>query len=62
MAIKIKPVGASEIKDINIVREIIAQIRKERTPEEWAAIAKVQQERIEFLERAMGNECANFRG
>jgi uncharacterized alpha-E superfamily protein len=62
MAVKMKPVGASEIKDIRIAREVIAQIRKERSPEEWAAIKKVQQERIEFLERAMGNECANFRG
>jgi hypothetical protein len=53
MAVKIKPVGASEIKDIRIAREVIAQIRKERTPEEWAAIKKVQQERIEFLEELM---------
>jgi hypothetical protein len=62
MAVRMKPVGASEIKDIRIVREVIAQVRKVRTPEEWAAIAKVQRERIEFLERAMGNECATFRG
>jgi uncharacterized alpha-E superfamily protein len=62
MAVKIKPVGASEIKDIRIAREVIAQIRKERTPEEWAAIAKVRQERAEHLKRAMGNECATFRG
>jgi hypothetical protein len=62
MAVKMKPVGASEIKDKRIVREVIAQIRKERTPEEWAAIAKVQQARMEHLKRAMGNEYADFRG
>jgi hypothetical protein len=62
MAVKMKPVGASEIKDLRIVREVIAQVRKERSPEEWAEIAKVQRERIEFLERAMGNVCANFCG
>jgi uncharacterized alpha-E superfamily protein len=62
MAVKIKPVGASEIKDIRIAREVIAQIRKQRSPEEWAAIAKVRKERAEFLKRAMGNECADFRG
>jgi hypothetical protein len=33
MAVKMKPVGASEIKDPKIVREAIAQVRKERTPE-----------------------------
>jgi hypothetical protein len=47
MAVKIKPVGASKIKDIRIAREVIAQIRKERSPEEWAAIEKVQQARME---------------
>jgi uncharacterized alpha-E superfamily protein len=62
MAVKMKPVGASEIKDIRIAREVIAQIRKERTPEEWAEIAQVRKERREFLKRAMGNECADFRG
>jgi hypothetical protein len=35
MAVKMKPVGASEIKDPKIVREAIAQVRKERTPEDW---------------------------
>jgi hypothetical protein len=53
MAVKIKPVGASEIKDIKIVREVIAQIRKERSPEEWAAIEEVRKARTEHLKRAM---------
>jgi hypothetical protein len=58
----VKPVGASEIKDIRIVREVIAQIRKERTPEEWAAIKEDFRKGEEFLKRAMGNKCADFRG
>jgi hypothetical protein len=53
MAVKMKPVGASEIKDIQIAREVIAQIRKERSPEEWAEIARVRKERIESLEELM---------
>jgi hypothetical protein len=53
MAVKMKPVGASEIKDIRIAREVIAQIRKERSPEEWAAIRKAQQERIDFFQELM---------
>jgi hypothetical protein len=62
MAVKMKPVGASEIKDIRIAREVIAQIRKERTPEEWAAIREDFKRSEELLKRAMGNECAVFRG
>jgi hypothetical protein len=62
MAVKIKPVGASEIKDLRIVREVIAQVRKERSPEEWAAIREDFKKSEEFLKRAMGNECADFRG
>jgi hypothetical protein len=53
MAVKIKPVGASEIKDLRIVREVIAQVRKERTPEEWAAIEEARKARAEFLEELM---------
>jgi hypothetical protein len=33
MAVKIKPVQATEIKDKKIIREVIAQIRKPITPE-----------------------------
>jgi hypothetical protein len=62
MAVKIKPVGASEIKDKRMVREVIAQVRKERTPEEWAAIREDFRRGEEFLKRAMGNEYADFRG
>jgi hypothetical protein len=53
MAVKMKPVGASEIKDPKIVREAIAQVRKERTPEEWAEIKVMIKERIAHLERVM---------
>jgi hypothetical protein len=53
MALKIKPVGASDINDIRIAREVIAQIRKERSPEEWAAIKEDFRKGREFLERAM---------
>jgi hypothetical protein len=53
MAVKMKPVGASEIKDPKIVREAIAQVRKERTPEEWAEIKVMMDEGIEHLEKAM---------
>jgi hypothetical protein len=48
-----KPVGASEIKDPKIVREAIAQVRKERTPEEWAEIKVMIKESIEYLDEMM---------
>ena len=51
--VKIKPVGPSEIKDIKIIREVIAEIRQERTPEEWARIEARSVERREFLREAM---------
>jgi hypothetical protein len=51
MAVKMKPVGASEIKDIKIIREVIAQIRKERTPEERAEINAMMDESIEYLKK-----------
>jgi hypothetical protein len=51
MAVKMKPVGASEIKDLKIVREAIAQVRKKRTPEECAEIKAVMKESIEYLEK-----------
>jgi uncharacterized alpha-E superfamily protein len=51
MAAKMKPVGASEIKSLKIAREAIAQVRKERTPEEWAAIKVMMKESIEYLEK-----------
>jgi hypothetical protein len=53
MAAKWKPVGASEIKDPKIVREAIAQVRKERTPEEWEEIKVMMKESRERLERIM---------
>jgi hypothetical protein len=53
MAAKWKPVGASEIKDPKIVREAIAQVRKERTPEEREAIKVMIKEKIEWLDRMM---------
>jgi len=40
MGTKWKPVQPTEIKDINIVREVIAQIRKPITPEVYARIEK----------------------
>jgi hypothetical protein len=51
MAVKMKPVGASEIKDLKIAREAIAQVRKERTPEEWAEIKAMMDESIESLKK-----------
>jgi uncharacterized alpha-E superfamily protein len=53
MAVKMKPVGASEIKSLKIAREAIAQVRKERTPEEWAEIKVMIKEKIEWLDRMM---------
>jgi hypothetical protein len=53
MAVKMKPVGASEIKDMKIAQEAIAQVRKERTPEEWAAIKVMIKEGIEYLDKMM---------
>jgi hypothetical protein len=53
MAVKMKPVGASEIKDIKIIREAIAQVRKERTPEERAEIKAMMDEGIEYLHKMM---------
>jgi len=53
MAVKFKPGQASEIKDPRIVREVITQIRKERSPEEWAALEARSRERAEHLKRAM---------
>jgi hypothetical protein len=38
MGSKWKPVQATEIKDINIIREVIAQIRKPIPPEVYARI------------------------
>jgi hypothetical protein len=35
------------------VREAIAQVRKERTPEEWAEIKVMMEKSIEHLEKAM---------
>ena len=45
--IKVKPVGASEIKDIRIIREAIAQVRTKPTAEDWAYV----KERDEMLKR-----------
>ena len=38
MGSKLKPVQPTEIKDINIIREVIAQIRKPIPPEVYARI------------------------
>jgi hypothetical protein len=35
MAAKVKPVQASEIRDIKIIREAIAQVRRRPTAEDW---------------------------
>jgi uncharacterized alpha-E superfamily protein len=53
MAAKMKPVGASEIKSLKIAREAIAQVRKERTPEEWAEIKVMMDASREHLKKAM---------
>jgi hypothetical protein len=49
MAVKMKPVGFSEIKDIKIIREAIAQARRKPTPEDLAYVQK----REEILKRTM---------
>jgi hypothetical protein len=38
MATKVKPVQASEIRDIKIIREAIAQVRRRPTAEDWADV------------------------
>ncbi|MDR0584822.1 MAG: hypothetical protein LBG57_10820 [Treponema sp.] len=40
MGTKWKPVQPTEIKDVNIIREVIAQIRKPISPEVYARIEK----------------------
>jgi hypothetical protein len=40
MKTKWKPVQPTEIKDINIIREVIAQIRKPIPPEVYARLAE----------------------
>jgi hypothetical protein len=49
MAVKIKPVGASEIKDPKIAREAIAQVRRKPSPE---AIARME-ERLKLYDKVM---------
>ncbi|GHV25468.1 hypothetical protein AGMMS4952_03290 [Spirochaetia bacterium] len=49
MGTKIKPVQPTEIKDIRIVREVIAQIRKKPS----AAALKRHKEEEEMLNRLM---------
>jgi hypothetical protein len=51
--IKIKPVGSSEIKDPKIIREVIAEIRRAKTPEERAAHEADMEASRELLRRAM---------
>ena len=47
--VKIKPVGASEIKDIKIIREAIEQVHRKPTPEDWAYV----KEREDMVQRLM---------
>jgi hypothetical protein len=51
--IKMKPVGASEIKDMKIIREVIMEIRREKTPEEEAAHEEDMAKCIAFLNAVM---------
>ena len=53
--VKIKPVVASEIKDIKIIRDVITEIRRPKTPEELARIEAQSAERRDFLRRAMAD-------
>jgi len=53
MAVKFKSGQVSEIRDPQIAREVVVQIRRERTPEERAAIEARSRERAEFLKKAM---------
>jgi phosphopantetheine adenylyltransferase len=49
MAVKVKPVQPTEIKDKKIIREVIAQIHRKPTKEDLARL----EERREVLKRAM---------
>ena len=46
MAAKVKPVQPTEIKDIKIIREVIAEIRRKPTA---AALKRHKQEEEDFL-------------
>jgi len=52
--IKCKPIEATEVTDPKIIRDIIAEITRKRSPEEWAAIKIMREKRAEHLKRAMG--------
>jgi len=55
MAVKVKPVQPTEIKDIKIIREVIEQIRKP-IPK---AIYRRNKELCELMARMTKNESAN---
>lgn len=50
MGTRVKPVQPTEIKDIKIVREAIAQVRKPISPE----VEKRNQELVEMVRRLTG--------
>jgi hypothetical protein len=49
MGTKWKPVQPTEIKDINIIREVIAQIRKPIPPEVYARLAERDKKLMEVV-------------
>jgi hypothetical protein len=55
MGTKVKPVQPTEIKDIKIVREVIAQIRKPIPPE----VEQRNKELVEMVDRLTGRSPRN---
>ena len=51
MAVRIKPVQPTEIKDIKIIREVIEQIRKPIPPEVYERLEKEAADLLEQLEK-----------
>ena len=49
MAVRIKPVQPTEIKDIKIIREVIEQIRKPIPPEVYERLEEEVKDLMELL-------------
>jgi hypothetical protein len=43
-AVRVKPVGVSEIKDKRILAEAVAQVHRKPTAEDWAYVRAIQKE------------------
>jgi hypothetical protein len=51
MAVRVKPVQATEIKDIKIIREVIAQIRRKPTAAALRRHKEGEEELMRLLKR-----------